>query len=146
MIKATTKIGNTSVSVEAEDPKELFQAIGFFAEMPQKCGHCDSQCISPTHRKVKGYDFYSLKCGDCRYEFRFGQTKEDQSLFPKTQEGWVAPYSGGNSEPVFEEEEPRQSKPAPRHGNPAPRQQGRPAPRPHPTLTQEDEDDDLVPF
>ena len=88
MIKANIKLGNTQIQIEAEDTKKLFEAAGFFSELPQKCGHCNSGNIGPHFRRIKGYEFYSLKCSDCNHEFGLGQKKEDKSLFPKFKEGW----------------------------------------------------------
>ena len=94
MIKATLQLGSLSVTVEAKDEKELFQRIGFFTnDVPCACGNCRSRNIVPTHRKIKGFDFYLMRCNDCEYEFSFGQKKEDSSLFPKKEEGWKAPFS-----------------------------------------------------
>lgn len=92
-LKASIKFGSNTVQVEADEPKELFREAGFFTDLPQECGHCKSKNIAPHHRKVKSYDFYSIKCLDCLHEFGLGQAKEGGHLFPKWKDGWKAPFS-----------------------------------------------------
>lgn len=95
MIKANFKMGTTDLQVQSDDVKELFKQLGFFAGLPHACGNCKSKNITPDHKNVKGFDFYFIKCLDCEHEFKLGIKKEDHSLFPKSEEGWVAPYSRG---------------------------------------------------
>jgi hypothetical protein len=92
-IRATTKIGVTNITVDAKDIKDLFQQIGIFTELPNKCA-CGSENIRLRHRVAKGYDFYSLLCGDCGHEFALGQLKEGGNLYPKGP--WAPPYKGGD--------------------------------------------------
>jgi hypothetical protein len=91
MLKATVNIGKTAITVEAEGQKELFKEVGFFSELPCKCGSCKSENITLSHRKIKNFDFYSVVCMDCKHEFALGQKKEDGSLFPKGE--WKPPYT-----------------------------------------------------
>lgn len=99
MLKLQTKIGNMALVVEGDEPKELFKQLGFFANLPCSCGHCHEEKIVPSHRNIKGFDFYFLKClnPECGYEFAFGQTKEGGHLFPKNE--WKAPYQRGDAQP-----------------------------------------------
>jgi hypothetical protein len=94
-IRATTKIGVTTITVDAKDVKDLFQQIGVFTELPSKCD-CGSENIRLRHRVAKGYDFYSLLCGACTKEFQLGQLKEGGGLYPKGP--WAAQYKGGNDD------------------------------------------------
>jgi len=100
MIKATTNIGNLRLQIEAKDLKDLFREMELLSQCPQHCA-CGSRNITPQYSKhaAKGFEFFSLKCGDCGKEFSFGQRKSDGGLFPNFTDGWKEPYrgSGGGS-------------------------------------------------
>lgn len=83
-IRKTTPSGLV-LEFDGDDCKELIRemsaALDIFGE--PCCGMCKSPNISPVYRKAKGYEYYELACKDCNARLRFGQTKEDQVLFPK---------------------------------------------------------------
>jgi hypothetical protein len=84
-MKVTYKAKGFEISQECGGYPEAF---GFVGDCEQafgmtKCGNCQSENISPIHRKAKGYDFYEWKCGECHHSLRFGLTIEDHVLFPK---------------------------------------------------------------
>jgi hypothetical protein len=103
------------------------EAFGFVGDCEQAfgvaaCGNCQSEDISPVHRKAKGYDFYEWKCGACHHSLRFGLTKEDHVLFPKRKSdngewlpngGWVKnDYQQENGQQTQQRSAPRSSQPA----------------------------------
>jgi hypothetical protein len=94
IMPATIKIGSTlSISVPGTDIKQLFKDVSFWTnDFPKKCGRCESENLAPAHRNVKGFDYYSAKCGACGGEYAFGQAKEGGHLFPKRE--WKPPYHG----------------------------------------------------
>jgi hypothetical protein len=60
----------------------------------KNCGHCDCPDLAYQFKTPQGYEYYSIKCKGCGYEFKFGQQQNDQkTLFPK---GWEAPYKKGD--------------------------------------------------
>lgn len=79
-------VGNGfEVSADCTTTTEAFGFLGDCQEVLgyAKCGACGSGDIVPEHRVAKGYHFYSMKCRACHKKLRFGQKKEDGSLFPK---------------------------------------------------------------
>lgn len=98
--KFAARIGKNPVQIEAEGMKPLFMASGFFAQIPQKCGHCGSDDLTLNGTKNQSFEFYGVLCRGCNHELKFGQRKEDGGLFLKLNDGWQPPYekgSGGNS-------------------------------------------------
>jgi hypothetical protein len=81
-LKATIKVGNTTIQAEGKDIKDLIKQIGFFGELPAAC-KCGSKNIGFRHRTAQDYEFFSLLCADCGMEFAFGQKKDMVSLYPK---------------------------------------------------------------
>lgn len=96
---------NLGSGVQAEaagnDARQAMKSLGELVMMYEHapCGHCKCEKVFPKHVKTKqGYDYYSLVCSQCRYEFSFGQRQSDGSLFPKDQDGWQPPYQGGQQQ------------------------------------------------
>jgi len=83
MIKAKINIGKMHLTLEAQTMKEIFKWGGIYANLPKACDNCQSDELYLSHRGVKGFDYYSLKCGSCGAEGKFGQAKEGGSLFYK---------------------------------------------------------------
>src|SRR6187431_2635683 len=94
-LRLNAPIGRNHVTIEADGLKPLFMASGFFAEIPPTCGNCSSDDLMLAGKKNAGFEFYSVLCRKCRHELKFGQRKEDQGLFLKMDDGWVAPYKAG---------------------------------------------------
>jgi hypothetical protein len=130
-VKITLKIGRTPVLIEGATLKECFVETELICQLPPSCGNCGSDNIAPSYSRTDAYEFFALRCGDCKHELKFGQRKTDKGLFPKFDEGkdgWVAPYSGGGRR---QEESPRPS--------------ARPSSRAYASDVA-DEDDDEIPF
>lgn len=97
MIKAQLKLGTVSLQVEAEDIKDVFRQTELISQCPRTCS-CGSAQIAPAYSKSQeGFEFFYLKCSDCGNEFKFGQRRSDQALFPKADDGWVKPFRQGGS-------------------------------------------------
>lgn len=91
-MKVIATIGSIKFEIEANNPKEVFQNLSFWAnEWKTQCGHCDSKSVLPYSRTVKGNTFYTGKCQDCLWELDYGQLKDGSGLFPKGT--WEAPYT-----------------------------------------------------
>lgn len=106
-LKANYKLGSLVIQIEGEDIKELFQATELLCQCPQKCA-CGSPNISPGFsRSREGHEFYFLKCMEptCGKEFKFGQRQRDKGLFPKSNDGWVAPFKGSGEQGGGSDEE-----------------------------------------
>lgn len=79
-----------------EDSKGAFQFLSECATMfgVTECGNCGSHNLEHVYRTPQGYEYFSIKCKDCKHELKFGQQKEGGNLFPK---GWEEPYQGGEA-------------------------------------------------
>ena len=115
-VKLTLHIGRTPVLIEGATLKECFLETELICQLPHQCGNCSSDNIQPGYSRTDDYEFFFLRCGDCKHELKFGQRKSDKGLFPKFdegQEGWVAPYGGGRRRQQEDSPPPRQaSRPA----------------------------------
>lgn len=86
-----------SVFTIDEDCADLKEAFSFLAQCQElfgtsdECHNCKGKDIRPKYRRHEKYEFYSFVCGNCGWEFKFGQRKDDGGLFPK---GWEPPYDG----------------------------------------------------
>lgn len=106
-VKLTLRIGKTPVLIEGNTLKECFEETELICQLPQHCGNCKSDNLLPGYSKTGDYEFYFLRCGDCRHELKFGQRKSDKGLFPKFdegQDGWVEPFKGARRQ---EEDRPQ---------------------------------------
>jgi len=83
MIKASVKLGNMTIGFEGGKMQDLFKWSGLVSSFPTKCDKCESTNLFPSHRNVKSFDFYEIKCGDCGAGGKVGETKEDNSMFYK---------------------------------------------------------------
>lgn len=91
MTKINYKVNErATIQVEANTPMEMIEQIGHYVMVLSmtECGDCHSKDVHPEHANRKGYDFYSVRCHACGYEFSFGQHREGDTLFPKTDQGW----------------------------------------------------------
>lgn len=91
----TTKINykvndRATIQVEANSPIDAIEQIGHYVMILSMttCGACQSKNVHPDHQNRAGYDFYSMRCHDCGSEFSFGQHRDRDTLFPKTDKGW----------------------------------------------------------
>lgn len=92
------------------DANSINEAFQFLAQSEMvfgvdRCGNCESTNLALMYKTPGEYEYYSIKCKDCRHEYTFGQTKDGHKLFPngfkKHGSDWVPPYEsngeGGNS-------------------------------------------------
>jgi hypothetical protein len=86
-----------TIDQDCKDVKGVFSFISHCSEVfgaATTCEFCNGTTIRPRHRKAKDFDFYELLCVGCNATFKFGQRKDDNSLYPK---GWEAPYGEQNA-------------------------------------------------
>jgi len=93
------------IRMPLEDELDFFKKYSFFATMPRNCGNCGSDEVAPMFKVMQQkYDYYSLECCKCHYEFKYGVRKTG-GLFPKAVV-WVPPYAresgGSNTRPPSE--------------------------------------------
>lgn len=88
-----------NIDYDAKDLKEAFAYVGRCQELfgaATVCQNCKGTKIYPRYTKTQGgYEYYSLQCQQCKWEFKFGQRKADNQLYPK---GWEAGYDSGQSQ------------------------------------------------
>lgn len=109
------KIGALEVTFSdvAKNSKEFFEKVSFYSDLPTK-GPNGEEDLKIVHRTTsKGYEYYSIVSESAKQEFKFGQTRDADSLYPK---GWHPMYS--NSEES--EEEVIETKPAVKSSTPTP--------------------------
>lgn len=92
--KFKVRIGSTDfeISDKAENLKEFIEKVSLFQELPT-VGPNGEVDLKLVFRSVKGYDYYSIVSESAKKEFKLGQSRTDDKLFPK---GW---------EELFEREE-----------------------------------------
>lgn len=95
-IKVNLPMGANAIQIEGEvaDFKGLIKNLSAFEGIPTACKNCKGKNLWPNFRQPQGNTYYSIKCSDCGWEFKYGQKKEGGTLFPK---GWEAPYEGSSS-------------------------------------------------
>lgn len=102
------------VSADNLDVLKAFEFVAYTQEVlgVTKCGQCGSPHVVLQHRSPKGYNYYSVKCEECGYELKFGQTQHTNRLFPK---GWEAGYQGGVNQdgPAQSQEQEPEPEPEP---------------------------------
>jgi hypothetical protein len=93
-------IGKFQIQVTGKTEEDLFEQVSFWAELPCECGKCKSKNIVPQHRRTGNgkdiYDFYELRCNDCRATYSCGQKKEG-GLYPRGHKDtgeWEEEYKG----------------------------------------------------
>ena len=72
-----------TVVAEADEYKDVFKQLAKLQEAfgERACGKCGSANLKFVHRVSGEYDFYELKCMDCRAKLEFGQGKD--TFYPK---------------------------------------------------------------
>jgi len=76
MVRLTTRIGKTTLEIEAPDMKTVCKASALIGAIPDKCGLCQSDEIHLTHKAPGGNDYYGVRCKKCGAEQNFHQRKE----------------------------------------------------------------------
>ena len=116
-VRVSMVMGSAKVEVEAPDAKEavkeLSSYIDFFGE--STCGLCQSTDVVPRHRVAQGYDFYEMVCRACGAKLSFGQTREDNKLFPKRKDN-QGNWMDNKGWHKFERQQSQQSQPDPNEG------------------------------
>lgn len=75
-----------TIQAEGETTKDLFKQIALVQKTFEDnvCGLCESRNLQYVFREAKGYEFYELRCKDCRGKLSFGNPKADEgNLYPK---------------------------------------------------------------
>jgi hypothetical protein len=110
--------GSTTVTLEADSPKELIQQLSFYSQLPHQCPICKAD-LAFSYREAKSYKFWSLVCnGAIRHESTFGQYKADSSLFYKPQ--WEVSQRGRSDEEEDQAPPVQPPKPQPQQTKPTP--------------------------
>jgi hypothetical protein len=101
------KVGNGMLEGQFNDLKTACMFGALAGALPSACDACGSQDVHLNHRKVKGFDFYGVRCKACGAELKFGQHKEGGSFFVEagkkmevyqpTNDGGSANNSGANN-------------------------------------------------
>lgn len=110
------KIGNLefTFSDTASNVKEFFEKVSVFSDLPSK-GPNGEDDLRISHRTTKkGYEYYSIICDSSKMEYKFGQTRDSESLYPK---GWE-PLFNVNGEEESEEIETLSKAAVPTPSNP----------------------------
>ena len=97
--KIEANFGDNRATCEGDTQKEVFEALASASEILQftNCGHCDGRTRQQVRTTKDGDKYYSVVCIECRHELSFGQSKDNENLFPKSSEGWKAPYQSNQS-------------------------------------------------
>ncbi len=89
-----------TIDHDASDLKEAFAFLGSCEEMfgsAETCENCQGTDLRLKYRTTKGgYEFFSIECHNCKWEFKFGQRKEG-GLYPKA---WEPPYESIQVQPA----------------------------------------------
>lgn len=103
--------GGFTINHDAESLKEAFAFLGRCHELfgaAECCENCKGTTLRPRYTKTQGgYEYYSIQCQQCKWEFKFGQRKADNQLYPK---GWEPGYTSGESQEVSDRGEPQSTK------------------------------------
>lgn len=82
MLEMTVKTALFDIRVEGADERELWRKAAFWQDLPTVCP-VDGSPVRFGYANRGGFDYYYLEStGERRYEFQFGQSLEDKSLFP----------------------------------------------------------------
>jgi len=140
-------IGKFQIQVTGKTEEDLFEQVSFWAELPCECGKCKSKNIVPQHRRTGNgkdiYDFYELRCNDCRATYSCGQKKEG-GLYPRGHKDtgeWEEEYKG-----TGQTDSRRDDRRDDRRGNDRRDDRGRSESRGQRQGKTEEEDPDDIPF
>jgi len=99
-------IGETKVWFEddAKSVQEFMAKASQYTDFPKVCKNSKKSHLKTQHRSPKGFDYYSVVCTDCDWEFKYGQLKDGGGLFVK---GWEAPHVGESAAHAGEPDWPR---------------------------------------
>ena len=151
-IKYTSADGRMTFTVDGETHKDLFREIAEFQsvfEFADTCGCCHSDKVRFNYRVVDDNAYYSLRCLDCTAEFKFGQHKKGDGLFPKLKDeegkllenrGWSIWRGAGTTAPPPPQRQAAQNRATGTPPRPAASQVGH-GPSPHAPV-----DEEMPPF
>lgn len=78
-------IGNASIEFDVISEKKAIEVLAFWQSLPQRCGSCGAE-ITFTFRQPQGFTYYGVECyGMPKHEATFGQHKEGDGLFFKSE-------------------------------------------------------------
>lgn len=83
-MKLTVNNGNTTIEVDGNSTKELFEKIAELQEIftGEACGLCNGNTRYGV-RVVDDNKYYEMVCTKCGAHLEFGQLKKGDKLFPK---------------------------------------------------------------
>lgn len=96
-ITSRIKLGQDEfeLSMDVADEREFFQQMSFYSSLPRTAPN-GADDLKVRFRTTKDGDtYYSLVSETEKMEFKLGQQKKDDRLFPK---GWEPLYQGADSE------------------------------------------------
>lgn len=90
-MKATVRMANIDIEVEAETQRDLFREVARAVEIfgESKCGLCGCEAIVPVWRNVqngkKAFEYAEMRCTNaaCRATLSYGMAMEGGGMFPK---------------------------------------------------------------
>lgn len=80
---------------EAERHMEFFSKAAFYFDLPEMCGNCGSRELKVVYRQPQGYEYGQINCLQCKHELKFGQHKENGTMYAK---GWAPHYDATQEE------------------------------------------------
>lgn len=101
------KIGKTEFvfKEDAATPKEFFEKASFYTELPTVGPNGEDDLELSFRTTQKGYTYYSIVSKSAGKEYAFGQSADNEGLFPK---GWKDLFIA-QTEDGEEEEAPKKS-------------------------------------
>ena len=90
-----------TVSLEASDQKDFFRQVSSIQEVcgSNVCQACKSEntkfCVRNVTEGKKTFEFFEIRCQDCRARLSFGSHQEGDTLFPKKKNGDTWLENGG---------------------------------------------------
>lgn len=90
------RLGSKVLEISTEQKGEkMFEDLGFYSQLPDKCGKCNSQDIGIFHKNIDGNPYTGLVCLSCGAEYTFGKHRQGGTFFPKQDKntgkpvGWI---------------------------------------------------------
>tara|TARA_R110000868_G_C10973188_1_gene771531 strand:+ start:67866 stop:68474 length:609 start_codon:yes stop_codon:yes gene_type:complete len=92
-IKFKKLIGLTefTFNVQAEGLKDFFEKVSVYEDIPVEGPNGEKDLKIAFRTTTQGHKYYSVICKSAKQEFKFGQSTDNVSMFPK---GWEPIYEG----------------------------------------------------
>lgn len=96
-IEFKKKIGLTEFTfhVESAGIKDFFEKVSEYEDIPTKGPNGEEDLRIAFRTTKQGHKYYSVVCESAKQEFKFGQSTDNVSMFPK---GWEPMYEGNNDQ------------------------------------------------